>query len=254
LNYRSNGYSSNYHSLQMSAQKRFSHGLQMGVSYTFSKALGVADSDTSGLSPYFNIRMRNYGPLGFDRPHVLNINYIYEVPKVAERMGVKALRWITDEWQISGITLLQSGAPFTPGFGLRLSEEWTGSTEGARVNVLGNPTLPKDQRTFDRWFNTDMIGMPAKYSFGNGGVNYLRHPGVHNWDLAITKRFPLGSEQRWLQFRTEMFNAWNHTQFSSVGTGTTFDNATGRQTNLQFGVINGARDPRIMQLSLKLFF
>jgi hypothetical protein len=167
---------------------------------------------------------------------------------------VKALRWVTDDWQISGMTTMQSGAPFTPGFGLLRSEEWTGSTEGARPDVTGAGLLSSDERTFDRWFNTAAITMPAKGTFGTAGVNILRHPGVHNWDLSITKKIPLGGEERWLQFRTEMFNVWNHTQFSSVGTGATFDNATGRQTNTTFGVINGARDPRLIQLSLKLYF
>mgnify|MGYP000920410288 CR=1 FL=1 len=254
LNLRSNGYSSNYNALQLSATKRYAHGLQLGISYTYSKALGVADGDTSGLSPYFNIRSRNYGPLGFDRPQVFNLNYVYDLPKVAERMGVKPLRWVTDDWQISGITLMQSGSPFAPGFGLVSSEEWTGSTEGARVNIIGNPNLPSDQRTFDRWFDTSMITMPAKGTFGNAGVNIMRNPGIHNWDLAITKKFPLGNEARWLQFRTELFNAWNHTQYSGVGTGTSFQNATGKNTSTTFGVINAARDPRLIQLSLKLYF
>ncbi|MBI4902964.1 MAG: TonB-dependent receptor [Acidobacteria bacterium] len=254
INLRSNGYSSNYNALQMSATKRYSRGLQVGASYTFSKTLGVADGDTSGLSPYFSARQRNYGPLGFDRPHVFVFNYIYDLPKVAARLGVRPLRWVTDDWQISGMTAMQSGSPFTPGFGLVRSEEWTGSGEGARVNVTGDPVLPKDQRTFDRWFNTAAITMPAKGTFGNAGVNILRNPGIHNWDLAITKKFPIRGEGRWVQFRTEMFNVWNHTQYSGMGTGTSFDNATGRNTSTTFGVISGARDPRLIQMSLKLYF
>jgi 3D (Asp-Asp-Asp) domain-containing protein len=96
--------------------------------------------------------------------------------------------------------------------------------------------------------------MPAKGTFGNAGVNIMRQPGVHNWDISITKKIPLGSEERWLQFRTEMFNAWNHTQFSSAGTGTQFVNATGVNVSPTFGVLTGARDPRMIQLSLKLYF
>jgi hypothetical protein len=254
INYRSNGYSSNYHSLQLAANKRYSRGLQMGVSYTFSKALGVADGDTSGISPYFNLKARNYGPLGFDRPHVFVANYIYDVPGLGKRLGNKALQYVFDDWQISGMTTLQSGSPFTPGFGLQSSEEWTGSAEGARVNVAGDWKLPKSERTFDRWFNTAAFTMPAKGTFGNAGVNIMRQPGVHNWDISITKKIPLGSEERWLQFRTEMFNAWNHTQFSSAGTGTQFVNATGVNVSPTFGVLTGARDPRMIQLSLKLYF
>ena len=254
INYRSNGYSSNYNSLQVGMSKRYSRGLQVGLAYTFSKTLGVADGDTSGVSPYFSPRQRNYGPLGFDRPHVFVVNYIYDVPKVSSYVGFKPAGWVLDHWQISGMTVLQSGSPFTPGFGLVRSEEWTGSAEGARVDIAGDPNLPSGQRTFYRWFNTAAFAMPKKGTFGNAGVNVMRNPGINNWDLSITKKFPLHSEQRWLQFRTELFNAWNHTQYSGVSTGTSFDNTTGVQTSPNFGVINGTRPPRLIQLSLKLYF
>jgi hypothetical protein len=254
INYRSNGYNSNYNSLQVSVNKRYANGLGFGLAYTFSKALGVADGDTSGVSAYFNSRERNYGPLGFDRPQVFVVNYIYDTPKIGSRVGFKPASWILDDWQLSGMTVLQSGSPFTPGFGLVSSEEWTGSAEGARVNVVGDPNLPKSQRTFDRWFNTAAFAMPAKGTFGNAGVNVMRNPGINNWDLSITKRIPLGAEERWLQFRTEMFNAWNHTQYSGMGTGTSFVNATGVNTSTTFGVINATRPPRFIQLSLKLYF
>ncbi len=254
INYRTNGFSSNYHSLQVAANKRYSNGLQFGLAYTFSKTLGVADGDTSGVSPYFSPRERNYGPAGFDRPHVFVFNYVYDTPKVGSRIGFRPAGWILDNWQISGMTTMQSGSPFTPGFGLKNSEEWTGSAEGARVNVIGDPDLPKGERTFDHWFNTAAFAMPARRTFGNAGVNIMRNPGMNTWDLSVTKRVPLGSEERWVQFRAEMFNAPNHTQYSGVSTGTSFDNNTGVQTSPTFGVINGTRPPRTMQLSLKLYF
>jgi hypothetical protein len=260
INLRSNGYTSNYNSFQFSANKRYSRGLQVGIAYTFSKALGVADGDTSGLSPYFSPRERNYGPLGFDRPHVFVANYIYDTPKLSSYLPASGFfKWITDGWQVSGVVAMQSGSPFTPGWGLRNAEEWTGSTEGPRVDVIGDPHLSKSERTVNRWFNTAAFAMAPKGTFGNAGVNILRNPGINNWDIAITKKIPLGSEERWLQFRTELFNAWNHTQWSGMGTGTQFDNQVGSPTygqNLSptFGVINGTRDPRFIQLSLKLFF
>ena len=254
INYRSNGYNSNYNSLQIAANKRYSRGLQVGLAYTFSKALGVADGDTSGVSSYFGPRERNYGSLGFDRPHVFVVNYVYDTPRIGDKLGFRAARWVLDNWQVGGLTTLQSGSAFTPGFGLQNSEEWTGSAEGARVNVIGDPNLPKSERTFDRWFNTAAFAMPARRTFGNAGVNITRNFGINNWDLSVTKRIALGAEDRWLQFRTELFNAWNHTQYSGVGTGTTFVNATGQNVSTTFGVINGTRPPRYIQLSLKLYF
>ena len=254
LNYRNTGYTSNYNSLQLGLTKRYAAGLQLGVAYTFSKTLGVADGDTSGVSPYFPARERNYGRVGFDVPHVFVANYIYDLPAISHRLGFKALKWVVDDWQISGMSTFQSGLPFTPSFATVKSEEWTGSSESARVDVVADPILSGDERTFNRWFDTAAIAMPARRSFGTGSVNYLRHPGMANWDISITKRIPLGNEQRWLQFRTELFNAWNHTQYSTVGTSTSFDNATGAQTNPTFGVVTAARDPRLIQLSLRVVF
>ena len=71
----------------MQANRRFAGGLQIGVAYTFSKALDVADGDTSGVSPYFSPKSRNYGPPAFDRPHVFVANYYYDLPKLGKKMN-----------------------------------------------------------------------------------------------------------------------------------------------------------------------
>lgn len=84
-------------------------------------------------------------------------------------------------------------------------------------------------------------------------MGILRGPGTNNWDISVTKRIPLGAESRFLQFRTEMFNAWNHTQFSAFGATAIFDRA-GIQTNPSFGMYTTARDPRVIQLSFRLAF
>jgi len=256
LNWRSNDYSSNYNALQISIQRRYTRGLQMGVAYTRSKTLGVADSDTASVSPYFPARSRNYGPMPWDRPNMFAANYIYDLPKISAKTGVKPLGWVLDNWQISGITTFSTGAPFDVGSGTRDGQDITGSAEGARVTVIGNPKLSKSERAFDRFFNTAAFARTPLRSFGNGGVRYLYGPGINNWDLAVSKRFPLRGETRYIQFRTEMFNTWNHTQFSGVDSGPSFDTfaAGAKPTNPNFGVITGGRDPRLIQLSLKLYF
>ncbi|MEO8373352.1 MAG: hypothetical protein ABI806_29475, partial [Candidatus Solibacter sp.] len=260
---RSSGYNSNYHSLQVSAQKRFSGGLQVGIAYTFSKALDVADGDTSTVSPYFAPRSRNYGRAGFDRPQVFVANYLYTLPKLGKRLNSKALGIFTDNWEVSGITSFISGSPFTPGLGYTASQDVTGSAEGARVNIVGS-CKGSGTHTFYKWFNTDMAAAPVIGSwgnpnvtmanFGNAGVNVCTGPGINNWDLSISKRFPLFSEGRYLQFRTEMFNAPNHTQYSGVNTGTSFNASTGAQTSQTYGQISGARAPRTIALSVRLHF
>jgi hypothetical protein len=129
----------------------------------------------------------------------------------------------------------------------------TGSAEGARIDVIGNASLPKSGRTFYRNFNTDAFARPAAKSFGNAGVNILQGPGINNWDINVGKRMPLFSESRFIQFRSEFFNAFNHTQFSGLNTTARFD-AAGKQVDSTFGSFTAARSPRIIQLSLKVVF
>ncbi|MBI1899059.1 MAG: carboxypeptidase regulatory-like domain-containing protein [Acidobacteria bacterium] len=253
INLRQNNFNSNYNSLQIAANRRYTRGLQFGVAYTWSKTLGVNSGDTSGVSPYFSPRQRNYGPLSFDRPHVFVANYMYDLPKIGERLGHKAFGWVLDNWQVSGISAFITGAPFTPGFSTVDGADITGSGEGARINVVGDPHLPNSERTYYRNFRTEVFQRPAKGDFGNAGTNILYAPGINNWDISVTKKIPLGAEERFLQFRTEMFNAWNHTQFSGFYTGARFD-AQGNQVDPKFGEYSSARDGRLIQLSLKLFF
>lgn len=253
LNTYENVGTSNYNGLQVSLNRRFSRGFQFGVSYTFSKTLGVADGDTNGISPYFDPRSRNYGPLSFDRSQVLVVNYMYDLPKVGTMMGWRPAKWVLDNWQVSGISTFSTGAPITPSFSTVDGADLTGSSEGSRINVTGDPNLDKSERDFFQNFNTAAFARPARGDFGNAGVGILRGPGINNWDVNITKRIPLWGEGRWIQFRTELFNAFNHTQFDGMYTTARFD-AAGNQVDPNFGAFSSARAPRTIQLSLKAFF
>jgi hypothetical protein len=243
----------NYHSFQLGINRRWARGLQYGVAYTRSKTLGLANGDTDLITPYFDPRHRNYGPLSYDRPHVLVFHYIYDLPGLGQKLNSRPLGWIVDKWQISGITTFSSGAPFTPGFSTVDGQDITGSAEGARINVVGDPNLPKSERNYFRNFRTEAFQRPGLRDFGNAGVGILRGPGTNNWDINIRKQIPLFSEARFIQFRTELFNAWNHTQFSGLFTTARFD-AQGRQVDANFGAFSAARPARIIQLSLKVVF
>jgi hypothetical protein len=92
-------------------------------------------------------------------------------------------------------------------------------------------------------------------NFGNmGGGNQCTGPGINNWDLSVTKRFTLFKEGRFIQFRTEMFNAPNHTQYSGVSAGGTYNPTTGAQTSPTYGQVNGSRGGRIIALSARITF
>jgi hypothetical protein len=253
INVRSFGGTSSFNSMQLTLNRRMTRGLQFGVAYTYSKSLGLADNDFDTQNVYFPLRERDYGLLGWDRTHVFVLNYSYQIPSLGRRWDSGLVDAILGGWQISGITTFASGSPLNPGFGTVDGADITGSTDGARIDIVGDPYLPEGERTFTRNFNTEAFARPASRSFGNAGIGYLRGPGTNNWDITISKRVPLGSETRYLQFRTEFFNAFNHTQFSGYDTTARFD-ATGKQVNANFGAYNGARDPRRIQLSLRLMF
>jgi hypothetical protein len=253
INMRTFDGTSNYHSLQVSVNRRMFRGVQYGLAYTWSKTLGVSDNDFGGMSFYFPIRERNYGPLGYDIRHMLVFNYTWDMPGLGKKLGNRVLGAITDNWQIAGITAFMTGTPFRPGFSTSDGQDITGSQEGAVITVLGDPNLPKDQRTFFRNFNTDVFARTPQRSFGNAGIGILRNPAWNNWDISVSKRIPLAGEQRYFQLRAEFYNTWNHTQFSSYDTGARF-NPQGQQINANFGALNGTRDPRKIQLSLRLMF
>jgi len=205
------------------------------------------------VSYYFPMRKQNYGPLSYDIRHMLVINYNWDLPALGKRFGNKLLGAFTDNWMLSGITSLMTGTPFTPGFSTSDGQDITGSQEGARIVVVGDPNLPKSQRTFFKNFNTAAFARPPQRSFGNAGIGILRTPAWNNWDLSVSKRIPWKGEQRYFQLRGEFYNAWNHTQFNSYDTTARF-NPAGQQINANFGALTGTRDPRKIQLSLRLMF
>ena len=241
---------SNYNSLQASMRRRMSRGLQFGAAYTFSKALGTASSDGAAVSAYFPMRSYNYGPLTFNRTQTMSINYLYDIPRLGQKFGVKPLGWVVDNWQLSGITIFQTGAPFLPGFTTTNGENITGSTDSARIEVVGNPydNIPKGL-----YFNPAAFAVPAVHTFGNAGPNILYGPGIANWDLSLTKRFMFG-EARSLAFRFEGFNAFNHAQFTSLYSTANFNPTTGAQTDPTFGMPSAARNARNIQLSGRFTF
>jgi hypothetical protein len=176
------------------------------------------------------------------------ISGFYELPGLRAGFG----RLFINNWQVGGIATFQTGTPFTffsdnnsSGQGTNLERPWRvgpvpkldvrkpGHYLYDTTNLLTNVVLPGD----------DEPGVPM-FTFGNTGRNSFRAPGISNFDLSFLKRFPLG-EKRWLEFRVELFNAFNHTQYvftNPNAAGSTYDQAT------------QARDPRLIQLALKFYF
>ena len=248
--------SSNYHSMQTTARRRFTKGFQFGAAWTWSKAMDYNEDPRAigadaTVNPFVHPRVWMYGPMSWDRTHTFKLNYVWSVPKVT--LGNKVADYVVNDWQVSGITTFESGQPLGIGLATTVSTDFTGTpSQGARVDHVADAVLPKSERTFTRYFNTAAVAMPAVGTFGNSAKALLRGPGANNWDVAIFKNFPIRESVR-LQFRWEMYNAFNHTQFSAVDTTARFD-PQGNQVNARFGELTGADPARRMQFGLRLSF
>jgi hypothetical protein len=246
-----NNSSSNYHSLQVTANRRFVKNLDFGLAWTWSKSLDYNDGDFGAINTVAPLREWNYGRAGFDRRHVVKLNWLWTLPKHA--WSFKALGAVLNDWQLSGIATFQSGAPVAVGYSLVTAVDLSGTPSiTPRIAVAGDPKLPSSQRTFSRNFRTDVFRAPTSGTLGFMTKNMLTGPGINNWDLAVFKNFPLRESLRF-QVRGEFYNAFNHTQFSAYDSTARFD-AAGNQVNSRFGQFTTARDPRIVQLAIRLSF
>lgn len=243
--------SSNYHSMQVTARRRFAQSVQFGLAWTWSKALNYNNFDTNPVSVLLPVRVWNYGLSTSDRTHNVRIDWTWDLPKPTLKNRVAG--YIVKDWQLSGITSFVSGSPLGIGFTTVTPIDITGTaSQGARVDVTGNAVLPKSQRTFSRNFNPDVFKLPARGTFGNSAPTQVRGPGINNWDISLVKNLPITEKVR-AQFRAEAYNAFNHTQFATLDTTARFD-AQGNQVNTRLGEFLSSRAPRIMQLALRLYF
>jgi len=156
-----------------------------------------------------------------------------------------------DGWQFSGVSTFQSGRPWTVGYSLVSGQDISGGGDWTRPFVLSDATLPHGDRTFSRFFNTDVFAPPTLGTIGNAPVDVFRGPGRNNFDASIFKNFKI--EKARLQFRWELFNAFNHPSFYSIDNTARFDQQ-GKQVNTRFGQLTAALAPRIMKASLNLSF
>ena len=246
---------SNYNALQVAINRRFSKGVSVGLSYTWSKVLGTGTTDGAGLAAFRPWQVWNYGPFDFDQTQILVVNYVWDLPSLSKHLNNNnvIIKGVFDNWQIAGVTTFSSGLPRGIGLSTTDGADITGGGDGARVMLLGQPQLSHGDRTFDRWFNTAAFGRPPQGYYGDAPVFPVRGPGQNNWDMTLMKQFRLWSEASKLQFRCEMYNAFNHAQFSSMDTSAVFD-PSGQQVNSTFGQITNARSGRVIQLALRLQF
>jgi hypothetical protein len=256
--------SSDYNSLQVTFNKRISHGLQYGAVYTWSKNMTDASTDRSDAAQDPLRLDLERAPSQFDRTHIFTGHLVYELPFFRKSTGLK--RTLLGGFQLTGVYTAQSGTPLT------ITQTLAGGTNGTlfqfadplgtgstlRPNLVGDP---HGTGNVTQWFNTAAFA-PAFTGYGSAGRGVVRGPGIDNWDMAVFKNFRF-SEAKNLQLRFEFFNLFNHAQYLNPGTAAEFrpDPAAPAtfptrfiQTNSTFGVITGTRDPRNIQLGMKFNF
>jgi hypothetical protein len=263
---RGNSGSSDYHALQVQANRRYIRGVQVGLAYTLQRARGYADEDPGNLSQTLSRPLDYfYSVLAQSQTHNLVINYSWDLPDVP--LSNPVLGALINGWQLSGVNAFVSGdwAPvnftttdnfdFSGGDGGQ-ANDLGGGLRAVRPNVTGDP-MAGGGDPLTGWFNTAAFSRPAgRGDYGNSPRNVVRRPGVNNWDLALFKNFRFG-DNRAFQFRAEAFNVLNHTQFDDIDRTARFD-ADGNQINPNFGTAIGisspTRAPRVIQLSLRFNF
>jgi hypothetical protein len=209
------------------------------------------DSDTTNIAVLVPIRNWNYGMAGFDRTHVVKINYTWSLPSVPMQNPVARL--ILNDWQLSGISTFQSGAPAGIGATSSVGVDITGTpSQGFRSDLTGNPVLPKSERTFARNFDTSVVRMPAVGTVGNSARTVVRQPGINNWDAELFKDIPIRESVK-LQFRWGAYNVFNHTQFSAFNVTPQY-NASNVQINSQLGQYTAAAAARRLELAIRLYY
>lgn len=269
---------SNYDALQLSLTKRFTHGLQFNVNYTWSKMLD--DQDSSGWGSRdggqqwqdaYNPGL-NYSLSNFDIPHMFKGDLVYDLPFGNGRQWMNSngfLDAVFGGWQIATTFVFESGSPFTPLVGTNnnsgaLSGNWY-------PNLIGNPNISNP--SVNNWFNSCTVlqdgstypsgctnpawAVPTPGTFGNAGRNILWGPGIEDVDFSLGKnfRFPLPHETGNLQVRFDALNGLNHPNFAAPGNNLGTSGAgviTGTTGN--YNTTNNSFGQRVIQLGARISF
>ena len=261
-----------YNSLQASYVKRLQHGLQVQASYTWSKNLdevnGEGGLDTFELQLPTNDQhylRQSYGLAGDDRSQRVVANFTWATPAIRSMPG--PARYLLNDWQVSGIGVIQSGSPIT------VTDANAGSVYGnlpgetRAQRTGGNPSTRGSlfSRVLDNYLNANAFTRApeapfgtslADQDFGNSGVGIVRGPGQHNMDLALERTFPV-TEKSSFRFRTELFNLTNTPQFANPNNSLGYGDPTALQpvASPSFGRITGTvSNPRIVQFAVKYLF
>jgi len=239
---------SRYNALQVTVNKRASHGVTYLVAYTLSKSMedgcGLGASCHSS-NPYN--RSVDYGISDTNQTNVLSAAFTAQSP--LNRSSNKMVNTVAGGWSLNGILQLSSGLPYT--VTTSGDPENIGSVSEERVNVSGNPNSGTGIHTPAEWFNTSAFSTQTQYTYGNEKVNTLNSNWRRNLDLSIFRQFHVGlGEKRYFEFRAETFNIFNNVVFNVPNTD--ISKYSIDPTKNAFGnVTSQLNSPRQLQMGLK---
>jgi hypothetical protein len=226
-----------YNSLQIGLRMENRHGLTTQVAYTYSHEIDEVTNDLNGLSNPFNPAY-DRGSGGFDRRHILNINYIYNIPGFDHSTNSLA-RSALGGWQFSGVTVAQSGTPAPITYTGAVDTLGLGGGTTNRPDLVAPVSYPKKRLA---WFSTSSFANPTppwlggpNSGFGNAAKDVVVQPGLFNFNWSLFKNIAFKAEGPSLELRFEFFNVFNHTEFNNI------DQSSG---DGNFGQVTTTYDPR----------
>lgn len=235
---------SRYNAMQVSVNKRFSHGVSFLAAYTLSHS----NDDGCGIGANCNVtdpynRSLDYGTSDLNQTHVFSFSFAAQSP--FDRSSSKLIANVAGGWSLNGILQLHSGLPYA----VTLSNDNLniGCCLQQRAQVVGDPNSGSGTHTVQEWFNAAAFASPPPYTYGNEKVNPLTSDWGRNVDLSLFRQFHVGlGEHKYFEFRAEAFNVFNSVVFAPP-------NSSLGGTN--FGVVTGQENtPRQLQLGLKFYY
>jgi hypothetical protein len=237
----SNSANASYNSLQVEVIRRLARGFSIQGAYTFAKSIDdVSGVTLGGTTPNPFDWSSARAPSDFDQLHNANVSFAVELPKAG---GAYYHKLFLNDWELSGIFVVQSGSPFSIFSGRDIALSGTGNQT---ADAAGNPKRDHAGKAdaIQQWFNTAAFTVPETGRFGNTARNIVRGPGTWNVNLGVFRNVPLGERYR-IQFRSEFFNLLNHT---NLGT------PNNTMNNAAFGRILSGSPGRVIQFALKFYY
>jgi Carboxypeptidase regulatory-like domain/TonB-dependent Receptor Plug Domain len=235
-----------YHSLQVSANRTVG-ALTLSLAYTYSHS--IDDSSDRSDNAFVNAYdiAANRASSNFDLRHNLSISYVYGLPFFKGSGGFA--HTLLGGWQLSGITVAQTGTPFSVTNGFAQGDNagvGNGTGTGSRADIVSNPhsAATPDGLRGPLFYNPAAFAAPQGLTFGDVGRNTLYLPDHVNFDFGVFKKFPI-NEKTGFDFRWENYNIFNHTEYNGINSAVGVSN---------FMHLNSTHDPRRMQFGLRFYF